>query len=84
MTTAVLTLTKSKTYRIDFFKNETLHDRHVWQCRTKVRDVLKQAGVPLNKQRPRTRWWPLYIGEQIRFVIDEPTNWFWQQHTNSF
>jgi hypothetical protein len=79
MTTAVLTLTESRNYRIDFFKDEKLHDRHVWQCRTKVRDVLKQAGVLLNKQGSRTRWWPLYVGEQKRFVIDEPTNWFWQQ-----
>lgn len=79
MTTAVLTLTQSKTYRIDFFKGDTLHDRHVWADKTKVRDVLKQAGVPLNKQGPRTRWWPLYIGEEKRFVIDNPSNWFWAE-----
>lgn len=76
MKTAILTLTESRNYKIDFFDNAILFDVHVWKCRTKVRDILKASGVKLQKGS-RIRWWPLEVGEQKRFIVDDPSNWFW-------
>ena len=76
MKTAVLTLTESSNYKIDFFDGGKLFDVHVWKDRTKIRDVLKASGLQLGRS-PRTQWWPREVGERREFVIEQPANWFW-------
>lgn len=69
-------------YLIECFIGDKLLRSEERKSHTKIVDVLKQAGaVKPHKQRAKHRFtkWPVSVGDQVIFTVDEPVAWFWSE-----